>query len=126
MIPNNKISQTLLEFGKSIIAGLPTGHTKEEFEAVMKTVITVWNAVVMDSWKKDSTFEMELLALTETMPKPAKLEIKRLIKRKKSKFANDPRAVGKHWIRESNGEIIFGCDARLNVENAPISNNMRH
>ena len=50
MIPSKKISQTVLEFGKSIIAGLPVNYTKEEFEATMKVVVTAWNAVVMDSW----------------------------------------------------------------------------
>ena len=58
----------------------------------------------------------------ETAPKNVKLEMKRLIKRKKTKFANDPRAVGDFWVRESSGEITFGCEARLNVENAPASN----
>ncbi|ALO34666.1 hypothetical protein CMT41_07995 [Colwellia sp. MT41] len=122
MIPSKKISQTILEFGKSIIAGLPVGYKKEEFEATMKVVVTAWNAVVMDSWENGVKFESELLALMETAPKIAKLEIKRLIKRKKAKFANDPRAVGDFWVRENNGEIVFGCEARLNVGNAPVSN----
>ncbi|NMM42663.1 hypothetical protein [Pseudoalteromonas arctica] len=122
MIPSKKISQTVLEFGKSIIAGLPASHTKEEFEATMKLVVTAWNAVVMDSWENGSKFELELLALMETAPKIVKLEIKRLIKRKKTKFYNDPRAVDDFWVRENNGEIVFGCEARLNVDNAPASN----
>ena len=122
MIPNKKISQTVLEFGKSIIAGLPVGYTKEHFEATMKVVVTAWNAVVMDSWGNGTKFESELLALMETAPKNEKLEMKRLIKRKKTKFANDPRAIGDFWVRENNGEITFGCEARLNVENAPTSN----
>ncbi|TYK66945.1 hypothetical protein [Colwellia echini] len=122
MIPSKKISQTVLEFGKGIIAGLPLNYTKEEFEATMKIVVTAWNAVAMDSWGNGTKFESELLSLMETSPKNVKLEMKRLIKRKKTKFANDPRAVGDFWVRESSGEITFGCEARLNVENAPASN----
>tara|TARA_R110001583_G_C5320974_1_gene377196 strand:+ start:70 stop:447 length:378 start_codon:yes stop_codon:yes gene_type:complete len=122
MIPSKKISQTILEFGKSIIAGLPMNYGKDEFEATMKVVVTAWNAVVMDSWEKGTKFESELLTLMESAPKNAKLEMKRLIKRKKTKFSHDPRAVGDFWVRENNGEFTFGCEARLNVENTPISN----
>ena len=122
MIPNKKISQTILEFGKSIIAGLPVGYSKEELEATMEVVITAWNAVVMDSWESGSKFETELLSLMEAAPKTVKLEMKRLIKRKKTKFSNDPRAVGDFWVRDNNGEVTFCCEARLNVVNAPTSN----
>ena len=119
MIPNTKISQTILEFGKSVILQLPDDHTKEEFEAAIVVVITVWNAVVMDGWEKSSRFETELLSTMENAPKEAQIEVKRLIKRKKEKYGSDPRAVGHHWVREQDGEFIFGCEARLDVQNAP-------
>jgi hypothetical protein len=119
MIPNTKISQTILEFGDPVILQLPGDHTKEEFESAITIVITVWNVVVMDEWDKSNKFETELLSATESAPKKAKIEIKRLLKRKKEKYSSDPRAVGNHWIREQNDQFIFGCEARLNVENAP-------
>jgi len=122
MIPNTKISLTILEFGKSLISALPEDHTKEEFKNVIQVVITAWNAVVMDSWNKGSTFESDLLALMENEPKIAKIEMKRLMKRKKTKFSDDPRGVGDFWVREEeDGELIFGCQAHLNVDNAPAS-----
>ncbi|MCP5415453.1 MAG: hypothetical protein H6965_00005 [Chromatiaceae bacterium] len=119
MIPNTKISHTILEFGKAVIQQLPDNHSKEEFESVITIVIATWNAVVMDGWNKNNKFETELLSAMETAPKEAQIAIKRLLKRKKKKFDSDPRAVGNHWIRQENGELIFGCEARLNVENAP-------
>ena len=122
MIPNTKISHTILEFGKSLILALPSDHSKEELEATMTIVVTVWNAVVMDSWDKGNRFESELISSMQSAPSEAIIEVNRLIKRKKKKFFSDPRAVGNHWIRESNGELLFGCDARLNVKNAPASN----
>jgi hypothetical protein len=123
MIPNTKISLTILEFGKSLVSALPEDHTKEEFENVIQIVITAWNAVVMDSWDKEATYEADLLALMENEPKVAKIEMKRLLKRKKTKFSNDPRGVGDFWVREdSDGEFMFGCQAHLNVENSPASN----
>ena len=119
MIPNTKISHTVLEFGKPLIRQLPHDHSKEEFEAVISFVIVAWNAVVMDAWEKTDKFERELLERLEDGPKQAKIEVKRLIKRKKTKFSTDLRAVGHHWVREEDGEFIFGCEARGNVENFP-------
>ena len=119
MILNTKISQTILEFGKHVILQLPDDHTKEEFESVIIIVISVWNAVVLDEWNKTNRFERILLSTIESAPKEAQIEIKRLLRRKKKKYGSDPRAVGDHWIREQNGEFIFGCEARLDVENAP-------
>lgn len=58
MIPNTKISQTILEFGKSVILQLPDDHTKEEFEAMLSIVITTWNSVVIDAWNKTDKFEV--------------------------------------------------------------------
>ena len=119
MIPNTKISQTILEFGKSVILQLPEDHTKQELEAAIAVVITAWNVVVMDGWEKSNKFETELLSTMENAPKEAQIEVKRLIRRKKKRYGSDPRAVGHHWVREQNGEFIFGCEARLNVQNAP-------
>ncbi len=108
-----------MEFGKSVIQQLPDDHTKEEFESAITIVITVWNAVVMDDWIKSDRFETELLSTMKNTPKEVQIEIKRLLKRKKKKYGHDPRAVGDHWVREQNGEFVFGCEARLNVEDVP-------
>ena len=78
--------------------------SKEEFDGAIRIVISAWNAVVMDSWDNGNQFESLLLSCMAEGPKQAQVEIKRLIKRKKSKFRSDPRAVGEHWIREENGK----------------------
>lgn len=76
----------------------------------------------MDGWNKSNKFETELLSAMENVPKKTEIEIRRLLKRKKKKYGSDPRAVGNHWIREQDDEFIFGCEARLNIENASASN----
>lgn len=105
-----------------MILQLPDDHTKEEFESVILIVITAWNALVMDGWNKSNRLETELLSAMENSPKEAQIAIKRLLKRKKKKYGSDPRAVGRHWVREQNSEFIFGCEARLNIENVPADN----
>ena len=119
MFPNTKISQTILEFGKSIILQLPDDHSKAEFEGAISIVIAVWNALVIDARNETDKFERELIKQIDLGPNQAKIEVRRLIKRKKTKFANDLRAVGNHWVREQNGELLFGCEARGNVEDFP-------
>ena len=65
MIPNTKISATILEIGRDMIYGLPENHTKAEFESAMRVVVTLWNAFVMDSWNKKNHFEEDLIALSK-------------------------------------------------------------
>ncbi|MEQ6342840.1 MAG: hypothetical protein M3A44_14635 [Gammaproteobacteria bacterium] len=100
---------------------LPNHHTKDELETAIKIVITAWNAVVLDAWNNENHYESELVKTLDEMPKEMKIIIKRLIKRKKTMFASDPRAVGNYWVRENDGGFIFGCEARLDVENAPTT-----
>jgi hypothetical protein len=121
MFPNTRISLTITTFGQSLINQLPHDYNQEELEAVMAIVITVWNAVTIDAWNK--TTEQETLVLTTLgTEREGLLTVKRLIKRKKTKFANDLRAVGEHWVREeSDGGLIFGCEARANIENIELT-----
>jgi hypothetical protein len=120
MIPNTKISQTILEFGKELVLALPDNCSKGEMESTMRVIITVWNSVVIDSWNKNNDFEMKLIQTMKNEPKEMQIIVKRLIKRKKKKFSNDPRSVGEHWVKEKNGELIFGCEARLDIEKLSV------
>lgn len=120
MITNTKISQTILEFGKDLVLALPDNCSRNAMEATMQVIIIVWNSVVIDSWNKNNNFEMELIEMMKSEPKEIQIIIKRLIKRKKRKYPNDPRAVGKHWLKEKNGELVFGCEARLDTEKVSV------
>ncbi|MFT6271026.1 MAG: hypothetical protein ACJAVV_003866 [Alphaproteobacteria bacterium] len=116
MIPNTKISQTLSDFASSMVNQLPHDYTKQELETVMSFVITVWNAVTVDAWEKSTQQEKAVLDALGT-EREALLAAKRLIKRKKTKFGQDLRAVGDHWVREeSDGGLIFGCTANINLD----------
>lgn len=116
MIPNTKISGTILEFGKELIFSLPNNYSKAELESAMLIIITIWNAIVLDGWNKNDECEKKLISLMEGLPRKMQIIIKRLIKRRKKEFANDPRAVGNHWVIEKNGELVFRCEARLDIE----------
>jgi hypothetical protein len=54
----------------------------------------------MNGWNKSERFEKELISIMKDQPREMQIIIKCLIKRKKTKFGNNPRAVGKHWVKE--------------------------
>lgn len=121
MIPNTKISHTILEFGRELIVALPSDYSTEDFEATITLVITAWNAVVMDARGNSNRFESELLSCMSDASQEEKIAVTQLIARKKQQFAADPRAIGDYWVREENGVAIFGCDAILDIKDAPTA-----
>jgi hypothetical protein len=121
MISTVKMSHTILEFGKGVIKELPDGHTKSDLEVTLSLITAVWNAVVVDSNNRNKEFEKELLQTFKNEPKEFQLIVKRLIKRKKSKFNHDPRLAGESWVKENNGNFTFVCESRLNVSDATPS-----
>lgn len=121
MIPTVKISHTILEFGKGIINELPEDYSKAELEVALSLIITAWNAVIMDANNRNKEFEVSILQTMINEPKEIQLIVKRLIKRKKSKFSHDPRLVGNSWVKESSNGFTFVCESRLNVEDTKPS-----
>ena len=125
MIPTVKLSQNVLEFGKAIINELPEGYSRKELEAALTLIVTVWNAVIIDTNNNDKVFEKDLISRLENEPKEAQLAIKRLIKRKKVKFKNDLRLVGDNSVKDTMDGYSFICEARLNLD-ASVSSDVSH
>ncbi|MGL6041547.1 MAG: hypothetical protein ACRC01_10145 [Deefgea sp.] len=113
------ITQTVLTFAQPVLVGLPKPCSKEQFAGVMRTVLTVWNAVVKDGLEGGEKHETAVLATIATAPKPVQLMVKRLIKRKKTKFAEFDQVIGQHWVHEQGGEVLFGCEAAVVEPPAP-------
>ena len=116
MIPTRKISETILEFGEPLIQELPEDSTKEIFEATMNVIVSVWNAVTIDTKEKNNNFESELLKALLPVPPELQLITRELIQRKKTDYASDPRAVGNFWVIEKDGEFVFRAKARLVIK----------
>jgi hypothetical protein len=116
MIPNRKISETILEFGEPILEELPENASKEEMEAAMRLIVSAWNAVVLDDWNKTREFEKAFLKALMPIPKEFESIPRKLIKRKKRKYSSDPRAVGNYWVIEKNGELVFRAEAHLDLQ----------
>ena len=116
MFPTRKISETILDFGKSVFQSLPDDASKSEMEASANVVVCVWNAVVLDEREKiDKNVKALLFTLSEE-PKEIQLIVKRLIKRKKKVFSNDLRGVGHFEIIDRGGEFVLRAEARGELE----------
>jgi hypothetical protein len=120
-LSKEKISHTILEFGRDLILDLPEDHTKEELEACMQLVVTVWNAVTLDSWKGGNEHQDMLHQQMESAPREMQFIVKELVKRKTRNFSTDDRAVGRTWVTYRDGEYVFGCDARANSKDMQIT-----
>ena len=110
--PDSKISLTILDFGKNFLSLLPEPHQKNELEACIEMIILVWNSVTLDSIAGSTNHIDAVFAVLKDEPPEYLLHVKRLIARKRRHFSTDLRGVGNRWIKEENGEFVFGCDAR--------------
>lgn len=112
----SKISHTILEFGRNLISLLPEPHQKNELEACMEIIVLVWNSVTLDTIHGITKNTDAVFELLKDEPPEYVLHIKRLVMRKIRHFSTDLRGVGHRWIKEKNGEWVFGCDARVIAE----------
>lgn len=115
MIPTKKISHTLLEFAEPCIRELPDGYSKNDLEAVLTLVVSVWNSCVLDQWNKS---DVNVTLLRKTVSAGGSLHIavtEAMIERKMRLFANDVRAISNQMVIERNGELIVRAEARIDL-----------
>lgn len=116
-LSKEKISHTILEFGRELVLDLPEDHSREELESTMKFIVAVWNAVTLDNWESGSRHRDMLRDHMASAPREVQHLIDQLIERKQRHFGSDTRGVGRTWITFSDGQYVFGCDARVNSKN---------
>ena len=52
-----------MEFGKGVLNALPADYSQSEMEDAMLTIITVWNAIVLDTWHNTDKNEKERIII---------------------------------------------------------------
>ena len=110
----DKIPESIIIFGEPLIYLLDAEgcYEKREFDHCMRIVISVWNAVTLDSVENTNKWTTSLLEHSKDGPPEMAAMVKLLIERKRTMLNNDVRAVGEHWIKDRAGDLMFGCDAR--------------
>ena len=111
-----KISETILEFGNPIIELLPDNPTKEQFEDVMRIVVSAWNAVTLDEWNETIDSENEFLKALSPSPEEIQSMAMNLISRKRTEYSSEQRAVSSYSISEEDGEFVFHAEVSKDLK----------
>ncbi len=115
-----KISVRLLEFAEPMIDEAFEGDgepSAADLESVLKGVVTIWNAKVMEQIGRGSSFvkEIERLLLQDPdLPAKAKSMTRLMLKRKAMEFPDDLRFISDLSVYLApNGELRVKAEARL-------------
>lgn len=116
VIPRTKISMTILRFGEPLFARFHEIPPVDVLRSLLRIVITVWNAHVlaMPIWGQPQHLENvdRLLCGPDVTPWMAGV-VAELSDRRRTRFKNDPRAVGEWTVEPGTDGLLFRCDARL-------------
>jgi hypothetical protein len=117
VVPQRKISETVVDFGAPLIAQLDSHQSLETVRAVFNIVITVWNAHVMAMpvWGQPEVLKQlrALMRISDTPPEMAKA-FTDLSARRRKNFRDDPRAVGQWNIQfDPAGRVRLYCEAHV-------------
>ena len=117
VIPQRKISETIIDFGAPLIQDLDPNPPIEIVRATFTIVITVWDAHVMAMpvWGKPEVLA-QLRALLRTPNAAPQLidTYTALSARRLEHFRDDPRAVGEWNVQfDQAGGIRLHCEAHV-------------
>ena len=118
-----KISLRLLEFAEPMIAEAFEGDgdpSPADLESVLKLVVTIWNAKVMEQIGRGSGYvdEIERLMLQDSqLPPEARYMPKLMLERKITQFPDDLRFISDVKVYTTpDGEMSVKAEARLASE----------
>jgi len=124
-----KISVRLLEFAEPMIAEALEGDgepSAADLESVLKLVVMIWNAKVMEQIGRGSGFvkEIERLVLKNPdLPAKAKSMTRLMLKRKGTAFPDDLRFISDFSLYlAQDGELRVKAEARLASERVSNEN----
>ena len=118
-----KISVQLLEFAEPMISEAFEGHgepTVDDLESLLKVVVAIWNAKVMEQIGRGSGYveEIERLIFQDPhLPVEAKDMTRLMLERKTTEFSNDLRFISDFEVYTApDGEMRVKAEARLASE----------
>jgi hypothetical protein len=117
VIPQRKISETIIDFGAPVLHDLRPDTPIEVVRASFNIAISVWNAHVMAMpvWNAPHLLAHLQTLLRTPVAAPEMVQAYRdLTARRQELFATDPRAVGEWNVSmDQNGNVNLRCDARV-------------
>ena len=121
MVPNKKISLTLIEYAEPLINDLEDGYSKSDLERILKFTAGIWNACVLDKWRGTTEHVKAIRRQISKAAHPMPIAIvEALIVRKQQLFGNDPRAITNECVIVKNGEFVVRAEARLDLQHLTV------
>ncbi len=111
-MPKRKISATLIDFAHPILKHIDENTTQQQVEKGLIVAVTVWNAMVLDLWKKENNWLEKVRALFADEPDSLQL-IETLVERKKTLFAQDLRAISDFSVKLEAGNLHVHAQANM-------------
>ena len=122
--PSLKISQTFIDFVKSVMPPVDENATEEQIRTFFELGFMVWNAVLLDSVNKNNFYNEYIEELLSQNP-GFDLFIRPLIERRKTLFANDKRMIGNFTVTYKDGNLNVRAEARaVPKPNLSLRNNL--
>lgn len=116
------MTDTLLEFAQPLLALADENTTPEQLEELLKLVVTIWNAVVVDAWGQGThhTAELEAAMAGEGSPPEMSSLFHEFLRRKRELFADDLRAIDQVAVEaDGAGGLVVRAEARLPARPTP-------
>ncbi len=114
VVSERKISETLIDFAEPIIKMIDKNTTQEQIKQGFVLAVTVWNSLVFEVVKNDTSYVEKLRDSISGMDdKEGVVMMEELIIRKRKMFNNDLRAIGDYSITYSDGNLNVKAEARL-------------
>jgi len=97
-LPTRKVSETLLDFAKDLVAQVQRSpDPQEELFVILALALSAWNAVVQDTWEPHKGWVERARATLRRLPEGDRETMGRdfelLVERKRRHFADDPRLL---------------------------------
>jgi hypothetical protein len=95
-VPTRKVSETLLEFAQPLVKDVESSEDpQDELFITLAFAMSIWNAVVQDTWEPEKGQVERIRATLRRMPRDDRERMTRdlalLVERKHRLFADDPR-----------------------------------
>ena len=109
--PNRKISETVLEFARPLLAQMPPGADSAEIEQALAPIVTLWNAVVFDTVEGRESRVGQIIDRLSNHPVLLAVAVE-YISRKQRFFGDDFRLIGAIKVTRRPGDIYLWAEAR--------------
>ena len=100
-----------MDFASPTLSDMPENASGSEIEKALSIAFAVWNAVVLDDVRGTGDWVARVRELIAPSPQGALL-IEQLLDRKRTRFGDDHRLIGRYRVTRQDDELNLWAEAR--------------